>query len=788
MASALAAWARLVVRHRGAVLAAVLAVSAVLAVAATRLRVEVDPDAQLPQDHRFIQALHDVHRLFGDKNLVVIGLTPRDGRVFTPAFLGALDRVTRRVRRIPGANPSLVQSIASPEVKDVAGTADGMTVEPVMPDVPADQAGADAVRARVLANEAFVGTLVSADGSAAAIQASFELGPQMPGYRQLADAVRAAVAEEADQTFEWRLSGPVVFLAQLSSYSSRMAVLFPVALVVIGLVHWEAFRTGQALILPLATAILSVVWALGLMGAVGVPLDPFNTTTPILILAVAAGHAVQVLKRFYEEYDRVGTLDDAIVACLERVGPVMLAAGAVAALSFCSLVTFKTATIRTFGLFTGFGIVSALVIEMTLIPAVRAMLPAPRRRELEREAAAHPFLDRLLVAAGTALRRPQAVLVAAGCFLLLCALLATRVEVNTSLKGQFRERDAVRVDDAVLNARFAGTNTLILLVEAAQAGGLEEPAALDAIWRLQHRLAEEPGVGRATSYVDFVRRMHHAMNADRPDAGDLPGTRGLVAQYLLLHELDTLLDADHRVAKLRLLVHEDGTAYGEALIDRADALARELLPPGLTARFTGSLASTAAATEVMVDGKLRNIVQIAAITVAVSALLLGSVVAGLLVAVPLAIAVAANFGAMGLLGMPLDSMTAVISAMAVGIGADYAMYYLFRVREECADAPDLATAQRRALATSGKAILFVSSAVALGYATLCLSGFRAHVALGGLVALAMVTSSAGALVLLPSLLAVLRPRFLEAPEAAPLRQPAPSGLVEGDAQGAAMGA
>jgi hypothetical protein len=139
------------------------------------------------------------------------------------------------------------------------------------------------------------------------------------------------------------------------------------------------------------------------------------------------------------------------------------------------------------------------------------------------------------------------------------------------------------------------------------------------------------------------------------------------------------------------------------------------------------------------------------------------VVAGLLVAVPLALAVAVNFGVMGLLSVPLDTMTSAISAMAVGIGADYAMYFLFRVREERAAAADLADAIRRALATSGKAVLFVSSAIAVGYATLCFSGFLVHVQLGSLVALAMLVSSVSALVLLPALLCRLRPAFLEVP-------------------------
>src|SRR5207249_2260901 len=392
----LAAYGRWVVRHRWTVLAAVLATTVLLGRAATHLRVEVDPDRQLPQDHPFIQTLNDVHRIFGDKNLVVVGLFPHDGHVFTPAFLTKLAEVTERIRRIPGANQALLQSLAAPQVKAIRGTADGMEVERVMETPPADMAGAEEVRRRAFSNEAYVGTLVSADGSAAAVQASFELTPETPGYRHLHGAVLAALKAADDGTFDYSLSGPVVFLSQLSTYANRMIYFFPLALVVIGVVHYHAFRTLQALFLPLVTALLSVLWAVGLMGLLGVQFDPYNTTTPILILAVAAGHAVQVLKRFYEEFERSGDAGEAIVASLGRVGPVMIAAGTIAALSFCSLVSFQTATIRTFGLFTGFGIASALVIELTIIPAVRALLPAPRGREREREAAAHPWLDRML--------------------------------------------------------------------------------------------------------------------------------------------------------------------------------------------------------------------------------------------------------------------------------------------------------------------------------------------------------------------------------------------------------
>ena len=219
----LEAYGRWVVRHRWTVLAAVLATTVLLGRAATHLRVEVDPDRQLPQDHPFIQTLNDVHRIFGDKNLVVVGLFPHDGNVFTPSFLKKLAEVTDRLRRIPGANQSLLQSLAAPQVKAIRGTTEGMEVERVMETPPTDMAGAEDVRRRAFSNDAYVGTLVAADGSAAAVQASFELTPETPGYRHLHAAVVAALKAADDGTFDYSLSGPVVFLAQLTAGIDRDA-------------------------------------------------------------------------------------------------------------------------------------------------------------------------------------------------------------------------------------------------------------------------------------------------------------------------------------------------------------------------------------------------------------------------------------------------------------------------------------------------------------------------------------------------------------------------------------
>jgi predicted RND superfamily exporter protein len=581
-------------------------------------------------------------------------------------------------------------------------------------------------------------------------------------------AIEDVLARESDGTFTSHLSGPAIFVAWLARYSARMFLFFPLAFVVIGLVHYEAFRTLQAMFLPLLTAMLAMLWSLGLLGCLGVSLDPFNVTTPILILAVAAGHAVQMLKRFYEELAADGDQRLAVEHALVKVGPVMFVATSIAALSFLSLLTFETTAIRNFGLFTALGILSAFVIEMTLIPAMRCLLPVPTLHERMREGT-HWIFDPVLASLQRLLRggRWWWVFASAALVTVVSTVAGCHVVVDSSFRGQFFPSSQVRRDDDVLNRSFGGTSTLVLLVEGDHEGAMEEPEVLEAIDSLQEWFDTQPAVGKTVSFVDFVKRMNAAMNADDPKALRVPATKNLVSQYLLLYSMsssvedfDNLIDPSHRICALRVYVKEDSTLFANELIARLRERLRGALPAGIKVQITGSLASSEAMNEVMVRGKLLNILQITTIILVVSSLTLRSVAGGILVAMPLALAVLTNFGVMGAFGVPLDIGTSTISAMAVGIGADYAIYFLFRLREELARGEGLEEALTRTLETSGRAILFVSSAIAAGYLTLCFSGFAYHIRLGTLVALAMAVSSIASLTLLPALIRMIRPRFL----------------------------
>jgi predicted RND superfamily exporter protein len=183
-------------------------------------------------------------------------------------------------------------------------------------------------------------------------------------------------------------------------------------------------------------------------------------------------------------------------------------------------------------------------------------------------------------------------------------------------------------------------------------------------------------------------------------------------------------------------------------------------PPGVTVRLGGSVPQTVASNEALVTAKITNITQMAVIVFLFASLVFRSPVGGTLVVIPLLAIVLMNLGIMGWLGTPLDMGTASITAMVTGIGADYEIYMLYRLREEYRRVGDLNLALQSSLLSSGKAVLIVALSIAGGYSALLISDFRFYPRLGSTMMITMIISALLSLVFLRALVAMAKPRFI----------------------------
>ena len=481
--------------------------------------------------------------------MTVIGFYPAQGTIYTPEILAKVKRVTEALEQLPGVKPGSVLSLMSPRVKDVHSTDDSLEITPLAAKVPET----DAEMRRV--PRAREGQLLSSPACSSATTAARPRSWSTSTTSRRRAAAKASTpssrrSSRPSASPGWRFfaAGAPTILHWLLVYTRRVAVLFVLALAMIGYLHYRAFRTLQGMIVPLVTAIMGVVWALGLMGLIGAPMDPWNIMTPILLLAIGAGHSVQILKRYYEEYGRLrASRPDlspaehnrlAVIEATVKVGVVMLAAGTIASLSFGSLATFGLPTIKNFGLCTAFGIVAALTVEMTFIPAIRVLMSPPSRapdrareargvlRSDPREAGAHRAhrqgapdpLGLLGAHRGGAGRRRRASRPAT-------AWARSSSRRNAPVHG-FRMADS----------RLAGTRVIQVLIEGDAPDAIKNPEVL-AGWTSSGRfIAHQPlPVGKVVSIVDLLKQM--SLVIDNTGGGKLPDTAQGVAQYLLLYAM-----------------------------------------------------------------------------------------------------------------------------------------------------------------------------------------------------------------------------------------------------------
>lgn len=771
-----------VVRYRIWVVVCSLLITAVMAFQAKDLKVIIDADKILPANHPYTIGARQIADVFGLKYSLVIGVTPRQGDAYQAEVAEAVKSITGQLTQAPGVIPGNILSLSARKAKFIEGANEGINVRPLLANGPPSPEKLEAMRRAIEATPLFQNALVSNDWRTAAIVAEFK--PNPAGFRAIMENVEP-ILKPYRQQMDISVSGHVGILAATEQFSDRMAILLPVAIVAISILLYTAFGSWQALVLPLLTGVLALAISMGVMGITGIPLDVFNAITPILILAVVTGHAVQLLKRYFDEYEalreaqeenevlilttalspqgrgNVAASHEAIVKSLTSMFPITISAGLAAALGFFSLMIFDIQTVWTFGVLTGMGILIGLALEFTFVPALRAILPPPDRVEHSRLG---NFLSGLADRLGQfGLTRTGLTLVAALMVAAVALAGASRVVVNNSNKNNIALSNEVRKQDTFLNQNFGGTNTIYLMLDGGKSDAVKAPEFMRLLDQLQHEAEVFPQIGKTVSMASHIKRLYQAFNGGQQAFHVIPDKQETIAELLMLYSLsgdpsdfDMFVDQEYRRASVIIYSKSDSSIEITPLVEKL----KNAVGNKAVLYIGGSVPEAVGLSEVMVRDKLLNIAQIIAVVFVVAAVVFRSLGAGLLVIVPVIFAVLVNFGVMGITGIPLNIPTALCSAMSVGIGADYAIYLLYRAKQDASHDP--AQRIRNAVHSAGSACLFVALSITLGYSVLMLSyDFYPHVWIGLMVGLAMMVSVLASLIVLPAALVRFQPRFIE---------------------------
>lgn len=734
----------------------------------TKLIKDTSVKAFIPAGHESLLADDKAAEVFGlsDTIAVAIVTTGEDGSVFIPETLRLIDELTARIADLPNIRYDRIASLATESA--ISGENGAVFVDAYIEPFAIDESTARESLARWRKMQPHRGTLVSEDGSGAVIMAELvDAG--------IADETYQAVLGIADDVntdgVELHVAGPGAVSGYLSRYIDEDArKLQPlVFLLVIGFIYL-AFRRGAALPGPLLVVIGSAAGSLGIMAWLGVPYYAITNALPVIIVAISVADAIHILSSYYqlrEEAPEAETRDLVVRAMSAMARPITLTtittiAGflGIAAVSIMPPITF-------FAVFASLGVLLAWVFSILVLPNMLLLIPPGRSPAFVTWREGRPSeIGRALAWLGTfSPLRYRSVLFAFVLITVTAVYGATQLRIDRSQVENFATDEPIRIADEVLNERFAGTAFLDVIVESTEPEGLLRVEAMQKIRDLQAFFETLPHVQKTVSIVDYVSQLHAALAALPHAAGAeriLPETNELLAETLFVYELtgdpadlEEEIDADYRHALIRGVL--DGHLYSQNRI-AVESLERYIDEnfdePGLTATLTGDVNVSYHWMRSLKDSHFKGVALSLTLVLAASIVVFRSPAAGLVSVVPVVFTVVVLYACMGYLGIYLEPATSMFAAIALGVGVDFGIHLVDRLRTATQDyGGDLAKAIDHGLPPVARACFFNSAALGLGFAVLLVSDLPTLMRFGGLVALAALSSYFTALIIVPALFA-----------------------------------
>jgi predicted RND superfamily exporter protein len=135
-----------------------------------------------------------------------------------------------------------------------------------------------------------------------------------------------------------------------------------------------------------------------------------------------------------------------------------------------------------------------------------------------------------------------------------------------------------------------------------------------------------------------------------------------------------------------------------------------------------------------------------------------SVPSGAIILLQIATATLLSLAYMAIRGIGLNINTLPVQSVGVGIGVDYAIYIVDRIRQEVVDTEDIDEAVRRAVRTTGMAVSFTATTIVGGIVLWSFSNLRFQAEMAQLLSILMVINMLGAITVVPTFYSILRPK------------------------------
>ena len=699
-----------------------------------------------------------MERDFGAEQSVIIYLRAED--LWTRERLVQLQQLGFALEDTPEI--SSVSTILS--TTNIRDKGDYVDAGPLATIVTVGQEQIDIMRADALYSPIMARNYISTDGLATAINLSYVSRPEDPEFElRMFDIIESHLAPLRDD-FEviFQLGGPRLNVEIDRGLNQDLRDLIPISVVILVVVITVFLRTFRVIPIPLVTAGLSVLWTLGFMAAMDIPITLLTAMVPVLIIVIGSVEDVHLVASYLEGLDdeKEGLRSRAVAHMARHVGLPVLITSLTTAIGFAANVITEIPLIFEFAIASAFAMVANLVVTVLAVPLLLHWI-GPPSSNLAPKAGMPGGVTGLIVRAVefAGERAPMVVIGVTVVILAVVGSFATDIKVNNDPLSYFPDEHPFVHDAHKVHEDLAGLQVFSVIMTAPTAEYFRSTAGVKKVDAVQKLLDNQGLYDKTISLSTLMSLMHQEFNAGDTRFFRIPDSQDDLDMYfstLTRGDLESFVTEDSRTARISIRHNVTDSVRLNAAVDELREVLPTVIGEDIEVAFTGKNLMVNRAAESLMSGQISSLLLILTIIFVLFSVLYTSWLAGLLALVPNLIPIVLNFGLMGYLGVPLNPGTAMVAAIAIGVAVDDTIHLMTRFGTESKQYVDEVDAVRATVRGEAIPIVSTSLALALGFGALSMSSFSIVAQFGLLAATTMLYAATADLLIMPILLRHLR--------------------------------
>jgi len=496
-------------------------------------------------------------------------------------------------------------------------------------------------------------------------------------------------------------------------------------------------------------------WAYKITGSNKFLFALLNTSMPIILLTIANSDGVHVITKFFRELRYLGEVDLAIESAMRSLLFPISLTSITTILAFLTMITAPLEPLIGYGLCMAVGILWAWLLSSFMLPAIIVLL----RWDQNSEAISQPgYLEKFLNNIAVVVFKYSKQVFSIGTLtILLGAFGLSKIDVDVNVSSFFEKGTEIRKSMDFMDSDMSGTMDLRILVD----GDIRDPSILNQMDSLQNFINQAENVNVTYSIVDVLKQIHRAFMDDDEDYEKIPDQSQKVNNLLTMYtmsggsdELSKLADNSYRSALITSLSSTMSTNEVFSYVKSINAYINNHFSEKTKVKVTGMIVIIRDMVDMVIRSSLLSIITSMIFVGVITSLFYGRMIWGLLAVLPLFAAIILNFGLMGYFGVKLNHVTAILSAIIIGVGVDFAIHFISRFQKSSCTSDKVQTGEDVIKDVGYPIILDAGSNMAFG--ALLFSSFIPVQHVGGLMVFSMLSTALGTLILLTSAIELLK--------------------------------